>query len=104
DRLDRVEPARPAFALVLVLRPLPVLAQRLRGLREPGVVRGQRARVAKGAEVLARIEAERRERAFRAGADAVPIRSVCLAGVLDELQPAAVGELEERAHVGHLAV
>src|SRR5205814_6067069 len=96
DRLDRVEPACPAFALVLVLRPLPVLAQRLRGLREPGVVRGQRACVAEGAEILARIEAERRERASRAGADAVPIRSVCLAGVLYEVQPAAVGELEER--------
>src|SRR5438067_4724070 len=58
DRLDRVEPRGEADHLVVVLRALPVLAQRLHACDEIVIVGDQRAGVAECAEILAGIEAE----------------------------------------------
>ena len=47
----------------------------------------ERAGVAHRAEVLARVEAEGRRDADRAGAEAVALGAVRLAGVLDDVEP-----------------
>ena len=73
--------------VVAVLPALAVLTQRPHARGELGVVGRQRTRVAHGAEVLAGIEAEGRRRPAAAGAAAVALGSVCLAGVLDEREP-----------------
>src|SRR5205085_2788171 len=100
ERLDRVEPGGVALELVAVLRALPVLAERDDHVRQRVDVRDERARVARGAEVLARIEGEGRGDAGRAGAEAVARRAVRLAGVLDEREAEGL----QRAHVRELAI
>ncbi len=100
DRLDRVEPRREADQLVVVLRALAVLAERLDARHDLLVVGDERSRVAEGAEVLARIEAEGGREAELTGGDAVACRAVGLAGVLDDRQ----AELDQRAHVRQLPV
>ena len=104
DRLDRVETRRPAFDLVDVLASLAVLPERSDASSERLVVRHQGAGVSEGAEVLAGIEAERVGEPGRARGDAVAARAVRLACVLEDHEPAALGDLDERSHVGELAV
>ena len=104
ERLDRVEACRPALAGVDVLRRLAVLAQGANGRRDRLVVRDERACVAGGAEVLGRVEAERRKRSRRTGAHAVAYRAMCLAGVLDEKQASRLGNPPQRQQVGCMTV
>ena len=89
---------------MFVLGPLAVLARGLDDVSQPAVVRRQGARVAEGAEVLARVEAECGQSACGAGDDAVALGSVRLAGVLEEDEIVPLGERHERAHVRHLPV
>ena len=87
-----------------VLRRLAVLAQGANGCRDRLVVRDERACVAGGAEVLGRVEAERRKRSRRTGAQAVAYRAMCLAGVLDEEQASCLGNPPQRQQVGCMTV
>ena len=85
DCLNRVQPRGVADHVVLVLAPLPVLAQRADPLGDGRVVGEEGSGVAECAEVLPRIEAVGGRRAG-AGAQAAAARAVGLAGVLDHAQ------------------
>ena len=88
----------------MVLPPLSVLAERANRLGEARVVRGERAGVAHRSEILRRVEAERAREPGGAGAEAVALGPVRLAGILDDREPGLVGERPQRPHVGHLPV
>src|SRR6185312_12511059 len=95
QRLDRVEPRGVADALVQVALALPVLAQAARAGGDGRVVRDERSCVAHRAEVLARVEAERRCAADGAGAKTSAPRTVRLAGVFDDRQISLRRQLSE---------
>ena len=81
-----------------------MLAERADAIGELDVVRHERPGVARGAEVLRRVEAERSGEALRAGAQPVPLSAVSLARVLEEVKTVAHRHQPEGAHVGHLPV
>ena len=88
DRLNRVEARREPLRLVLVL----LAAARARAARAPrsassSLVGDDRSGVAHRAEVLRRVEAERRGEPARPGAKPVPDGARRLAGVLDQREP-----------------
>ena len=64
--------------------------------------RDDRARVAEGAQVLPRIEAEAGRVAERPGPAAVPFRTVSLRGVFDDENPGLCGDGQKTGHVRHL--
>ena len=103
-RLQIVQPVAVADCLVHRLGLLPVVAQQPHRAVGGGVARDHGAAVAQGAEVLARVEAEGGRDAERAAGPPLVQRAVRLAGVFDDGQAAARGELEDRIHVGRLAV
>jgi hypothetical protein len=109
-RLDGVEPAVVALEIVEILRRLPVVAQHLATPRHRVVIGGDRPRLAAGPQILSRIEAECRGTAQGAGL-APPalllrevLRTMCLAGVLEDGEVVLRGQLGDRIHVGHLAI
>src|SRR5439155_2441031 len=109
-RLDRVEPPVVALDVVIILLRLAVIPEHTNLTRERLVVRGHGASFAAGAQVLARIEAERGRAAERASL-APPIFlfrevfcTVRLAGVFDDNEVVSGGQLEDGVHVGHLPV
>ena len=83
---------------------LPVLAHQAEPLRQPVVVRHDRATVAQGGEILRRVEAEAAEPADRARVPAAQLRADGLGAVLDHDHVARLAELDDRIHVGALAV
>ena len=103
-RLERVEPAVRAAAHASPPRRSPKLRSSRAVAATLGVVRDDRAAVAERAEVLGRIEAERRRGAERAGPPAAQRRAVRLRGVLEHDEPVLAGECGDRVHVGALAV
>src|SRR5205085_1185401 len=90
--LDLVQPRVVAHVLKMPFIPRTVKAERARQLGQLVVVGGYRAAVAETAEVLRRVEGDRRDVAQRAGAPAVPPRPERLGGILEHRQP----ELVER--------
>ena len=76
-----------------------VLAQLAQARGELGVLGGDHAALA-GGDHLARVQREARQRAERADRPALVGRADRARRVLDEQQPALVGEREERVHVG----
>ena len=88
--------------VVLLLR-APV-AQHPDPFRHRRVVGHDHAAFAVGAEVLARVEAEAPRVAERAHRTSFVRRAVRLAAVLDHLQAMAFRDVEDRVHVGRLAV
>ena len=72
------------------------------------IVGGHGARLAPGAQVLARIKAEAAGRAYRAGAlpftGAVDARPMGLAGVFDHRQIVAISYFTQRVHRGRQSV
>ena len=82
--LHAVHAVVEAVADVVVLAGLAPVAERAHGLGVRGVVGGDAAALAGGAEVLAGVEAEGGDVAPGAGAAAVARRAVRLAGVLDD--------------------
>jgi hypothetical protein len=103
-RLKAVEPPGPPDAVVTILLPLAVLAEHPDGAGNRSVVRDDGAGVSHRAQVLRRVEAERR--AYRAQARCVAGThgAVCLARVLDEAEVVSLGDLAEARHVGKLPV
>ena len=89
---------------VHVLRCLAVLAERPHPRSRLRIRRHERARVAGGTEILAWVEAERRSGSDGAGALALALGPVCLAGVLDDGDPVGVSHRSQCTHVGHLPV
>jgi len=73
-------------------------------LRELGIVCGDCAGVAEGAEVLARIEAERREATEASDAPAPVPSAVRLTGVLDECDAAVLRESQQRVDIDGMSV
>ena len=90
--------------LVLVAHLLAPRAQEAQLLRPLGVVGHHRAALAVGAEILAGIEAEAAEVAHRAAPPPVVLGAVRLARVLDDGDALAPRDVENRVHVGRLAV
>ena len=88
---------------MLVLHPLPVVAQDARRVRDLGGIRDQHPAVAQRAQVLRRIEAEGAGQREAAGPLAPPDRAVRLAGILDHLQSAVGGQRQDGLHVGDAA-
>ena len=102
--LERVEPAVVARDLVDVFDFGAVVAQPAQARGELGVVGGDRAAVAEGAEVLAGIEAPGDGVAMGAEALALIAGAMGLGGVLDDPQAMAAGDGEDGVQVGGLAV
>jgi hypothetical protein len=59
--------------------------------------------IAKGAEILARIEAETADRTKPAGAATAPCCAMCLCGVFDNHDPSPIAQFAEGIHVHRLA-
>ena len=98
--LDFVEAAVPSRREVVVALPLRAGAEAPHARRQPFVRRGHQPGVAEGPEVLGGIEAERGgppEGAERPPRSARPVR---LAGVLDDRDPVAVRDLQQRPPSG----
>src|SRR5437867_554620 len=108
--LDGVEPAVVPLDVVEVFPRLAVIAEHLAAPRQLLVVGGDRSRLSTGAQVFSRIEAECRGAAHRPGlAPAVlllrkVLRTVRLAGVLDDDEVVLGRQLQDGVHVGHLPV
>ena len=102
--LDGVQARRPADPGVLVLSALAVLSKRAHPLCEGAVGRHKRARVPDRAEVLARVEAERRRGSHRSGPTPPTSRAMGLARVLDHRRAVAARELVQPRRISHLAV
>ncbi len=102
--LKRVEAPVPRQVLVVVLGPLAIVAHHPHLLGQLPVIRRERAGVAVSSQVLARIEAEGAKRPDGPGAAPLVPGAVGLAGVLDHRQAVPGGDLEDRVHVGRLAV
>ncbi len=90
--------------VVLVLSALAVLSKRAHPLCEGAVGRHERARVPDRAEVLARVEAERRRGSHRSGPTPPTSRAMGLARVLDHRRAVAARELVQPRRISHLAV
>ena len=103
-RLDRVEPLVVARVEMLALVALAEVAPAPREVGELVVVGADHPAVAEGAEVLARVEAERPGAAEGAGGALAPTGPVRLSGVLEEEQIAFAGEGRRRVHVADLPV
>ena len=89
---------------MVVLARLAAVAQPLHARGEPEVVGDDRAGIAQRAEVLGRIERQGASDPHRADRTAVAARQVCLRAVLDHRQAVALGDLQDRRHVGGLPV
>ncbi len=86
------------LARLAVVAPLPDRGgQRL-------VVGGHQSAIAHPAQILAGIETETAQRAYRAAALALVARAVRLAGILDYLEPVFRRDGEDRLHVSRLPV
>ncbi len=103
-RLQLVEAAVHAALVVVVAARLPAVAEPAQAIGERAIVGGDRAAVAQRAQVLGRVEAERR--GGRAAADRPTIGrgQVRLTGVLDDRESMTVRHPADRRHVGRLAV
>ena len=102
--LEPVEPFVEARLDVLSLGPLAEVAEATAPLGDRIVVGTDRAAVAERAEVLARIEAERRDMAEGAGPRPFPAGPVGLGGVLHDQQAVSSRESLHGVHVACLAV
>ena len=102
--LDRIETAVVAFEVVKIFLRLPVIPDHAHLLRHLFVLRHDGPGFAEGSEVLAGIEAETASRAQRAGLPVFIGGAVGLAGVFDDDKLVLPGDLEDRVHVGRLAV
>jgi hypothetical protein len=102
--VERIEPFVPPFDDVNALRVLTETAEKANSLRELVVIRRHGAAVAERAEILARVEAERREAAECSDTAPLVPRSVRLAGVLDERDASGFAQLEEAIDVRRLTV
>ena len=80
------------------------VTQHANGSCERRVIGDDHAGLAVGAEVLARVETEAGHVAHTADAPALVLCSVGLATVLDHHQTVLLGDLENRVHVGRLAI
>ena len=89
---------------MVVFPHLAVQAKRSRLRSEVIVVRDERSGVAHRTEVLGWIEAERCRASDASGAEAVALRRVRLACVLDDLQRVCLCHARQCAHVSHLPV
>src|SRR5262249_34487469 len=87
--------------IALLLSPVAKHADRLRVLFIAG---DDRAAFAVCAKILARVEAEAARYPETAGAAPLVLRAMSLAGILDDLKSMALGDVENRIHVGHLPV
>ena len=101
--LKRVEPLVRPDHDVLVLPPLAEIAQQPDLVGELLVVGRDGARVAVGAEILARIEAERGDPAERPATTPLVARTVSLAGILDEGETLLVADRLQRIGVERVA-
>ena len=103
-------PLEPVHAIVeaelgvVVAAALGVVAQAPQPLGDRLVIGRDRAGLAVGTEVLSRVEAEAAAQPERAGPLAVVACPVGLGGVLDDRNAAAATDLQQRPHVGGLAV
>ena len=102
--LQRVDPAVAAVPDRPVALVLAVRAQLPHPLCKRGIVGHDGAGVPERAEVLRRVEAERRRVAKAADAPAAELRPVGLGGVVDHREAAVARELEQRLEVGALSV
>ena len=103
-RLHLVEPRIEAALQVHVFHPAAVVAQHAQPLGQLGIVGGDRAAVAEGAEILGRKETVRAGMAERAGPPSAHLGALRLRHVLDHFQPVLVGQRHDGVHVGRLAV
>ena len=98
-RLQRVQPRGRSDDAVLVARALAVRAQQLDAFGELGHGRHDGATVAPGSEVLGRVEAEAADHAERADAPSAVAGAMCLAGILDHVDPGLAREREDRIEI-----
>jgi len=102
--LQLVETAVQTLRVMYVFNRRAVIAQGPQPVRQRCVVRRHRAAVAKGAEVLRRIEAETGGVAERARAPAVIFGTMRLRGALDHLEPVIGGEGTDCRHLRRPAI
>ena len=102
--LQFVEAVVGALDEVLIFLVRAVVAQGADHVGQLLVLAVERAGVAEGTEVLARVEAEGRGIAPGAGLDAADMSTVGLSGVFEQKEAALAAELRDRGHVGELAV
>ncbi len=102
--LEGVHAIIEAEFAVVVAAALGVVAQAPEPLGDRRVVGRDRAGLAVGTEVLSRVEAEAAAQPERAGPLAVVTCPVGLGGVLDDRNAPATTDLQQRTHVGGLAV
>jgi hypothetical protein len=102
--LYSVHPVVEAFDGVLVAALLAPAAQRSDAPGHLRVARHDSPTLAVCAEILSGIEAETGHRAHRAAAAPAILGTVCLRSVLDHREAPPLRDLENRIHVGRLAV
>ena len=102
--LEPVHARIPADLVVVVAAPHPVLAQHSQALGNLIGVGRHHAGIARRAQVLGGIEAERRHIAQSAGLPPLPLRAPRLGGILDELQSALSSKTSKTIPVDSLAV
>src|ERR1700727_1490451 len=108
--LDRVQSAVIAFDVVIVLLGLAVIAKHTHAGRDGGIVRGGCTSFPACPKILAWVKAESGRVAHRPGLlpAVLPsrkvLRTVCLAGILDNKNAILVRQLKNSVHVSHLAI
>jgi hypothetical protein len=102
--LNGVHAVVKAFQQMVIALFLTPVAQHAHRLGLIVAVRDDDTPLAAGAEIFAGIEAEAAGCADAAGARPFVLRSVRLAGVLDDRYPMMVGNRLDRVHIGHLTV
>jgi hypothetical protein len=105
-RLKLIQARVVAHVLIRDLVPRAVEAQHADAVGECAVARGDRAAITEATKVLGREEAERRERAKRAGAPGCRQRARGLGGVLDDRNAERLdlrdrGDVSEQVHGDH---
>src|SRR5262244_714508 len=103
-RLELVEPRVQARKVTDIPLAPPVFSKQTRLLGQTRIVRDDSATIAQRAQVLGRIEAERRDVPPRTRLAAAQVGAMRLGAVFDDEQAVPFGDVHDRRHGGRMTV